>query len=167
MSNKEFMITLEQFQIACSDEARKLRNEHDKLSPLDYSLDTLTLKQAAYERGFYRGADWALKWLQDQQDQAYQPIAQLVELEAALFLVACDIAMISKDKNTLTCCLCCNDTFGYATADAEPIEWHEAPALKVLYEQEGWQGLIRWIAKKRGVEPLPEMREALKRSEEK
>lgn len=52
-------------------------------------------------------------------------------------------------------CLLMNDTFYYASADAEPVGYDEWPAVKKIYEDHGNEGLIAWAALRRGHEPLP------------
>lgn len=47
-----------------------------------------------------------------------------------------------------------NDTFYYA-ADGEDFEPSDLPKLNELYEKYSWSGIIAWVAKKRGMEPLP------------
>ena len=54
-----------------------------------------------------------------------------------------------------------NDMFGYATADAEGVPFDEIPVVYAAWKMENWKGIVRWVAKRRGVLPLPEIRRAL------
>lgn len=50
-------------------------------------------------------------------------------------------------------CLMMNDTFYYASADGEDVPYDEWPRLKEIYEQWGQDGLIAWVALRRGHDP--------------
>ncbi len=49
-----------------------------------------------------------------------------------------------------------NDTFYYATSDSESIETEDLLIIHGLWEKFGYDGLVAWVSKKRGVEPLKE-----------
>lgn len=53
----------------------------------------------------------------------------------------------------------CNDTFSYATADGEDVPEDAWAAVWRIYRELGWAGLDRWVAKRRGYEPLKEIQE--------
>lgn len=55
------------------------------------------------------------------------------------------------------------DTFAYASADCEPFSLDEAPELLRISVRDGWYGLVRWVAQRRGVEPIPEVKSQLDR----
>lgn len=61
--------------------------------------------------------------------------------------------MLSERDDEVTVWLCVNDIFYYA-ADAEDVEIKELPLLAEIYDKFGWDGLIAWVAIKRGMEPL-------------
>ncbi len=48
----------------------------------------------------------------------------------------------------------CNDTFAYASADAEEIPEGREHEVRTIYDNYSWPGVIAWCAKERGVEPL-------------
>lgn len=50
-------------------------------------------------------------------------------------------------------CLLMNDTFHYASADAEEVPYNEWPHVKEVYEKWGEEGLIAWVALRRGYDP--------------
>jgi hypothetical protein len=52
----------------------------------------------------------------------------------------------------------CGDTFAYACADAESFTLDEMPEVFRLWKAHGYYGVVAWIAKKRGVEPVKEYR---------
>lgn len=54
-------------------------------------------------------------------------------------------------------CVLCNDTFGYACADAEIIAPGQAREVRAFYEAFGWDGVIAWVAEKRQQAPLKEL----------
>lgn len=54
-------------------------------------------------------------------------------------------------------CLLMNDTFGFATADAEPFEINESKVLWELYEKHGESGLIVWVSLRRNIKPIIKM----------
>lgn len=52
-----------------------------------------------------------------------------------------------------------SDTFAFACADAEDFLYSEAPELVRIAKEEGWPGLNRWAAAKRGMRPIPPVEE--------
>lgn len=49
----------------------------------------------------------------------------------------------------------CNDTFAYASADAEDIPIGREHEVRSIYDKYGHAGVIAWCSKERGIEPLP------------
>lgn len=72
----------------------------------------------------------------------------LEQLRAAWELVDADVLFASGQDAMPT--LLCNDVFVPA-ADCEGVTWAELPALRDLYRAEGDDGLLRWIAARRGI----------------
>lgn len=61
----------------------------------------------------------------------------------------------------------CGDTFAYATADAESVDYADTAELLRISKSEGWPGLVRWIMarrEKRGehAAPIPPVKERMK-----
>jgi len=52
----------------------------------------------------------------------------------------------------------CNDTFGYACADAEEVGEHDVDVLTEVFKKYEWDGVIAFVSKKRGVEVIKELR---------
>lgn len=50
-------------------------------------------------------------------------------------------------------CLMMNDTFYYASADGEDVPYDEWPRVKQIYEEWGQDGIIAWVALRRGHDP--------------
>lgn len=53
----------------------------------------------------------------------------------------------------------CNDTFNYASVDAEDLAPGQAHKVRDFYERYGWAGVVAWASKKRGIEPLKELQD--------
>jgi len=59
-----------------------------------------------------------------------------------------------------------NDTFCWACADAEEVPFEELKDAVSLFSNFGYDGLIYWVAEKRGIDPstdIPDARKAVKR----
>lgn len=54
-------------------------------------------------------------------------------------------------------CVLVNDTFYYSTADCEEIEPHELTKVRDLYDKYGYNGVIAWVAHKRGEDILEQL----------
>lgn len=52
--------------------------------------------------------------------------------------------------------LLCNDTFGYACADAESIWPEDYKKVKQIYEKYGYSGIVAMVSIKRNIEPIQE-----------
>jgi hypothetical protein len=52
----------------------------------------------------------------------------------------------------------CGDTFAYACADAEDFTLDDLPEIYALWQKHKYLGLVAWIARKRGHEPVKEVR---------
>lgn len=57
----------------------------------------------------------------------------------------------------------CSDTFAFAFADGENVEWEDVPKLLEIYEGRGWPAITEWVAKKRGMEPIQPVKERMER----
>lgn len=51
-----------------------------------------------------------------------------------------------------------NDTFSYASADAERVTEDQVPLLADLYQRFDHAGVVAWAAWRRGCEPIKELR---------
>ena len=74
------------------------------------------------------------------------------EVMLAKLLIDGDIFVSCQDGRL---CVICNDTFGYACADAEPIT--DRRDIVVIYEgkaKHGWPAVVAWCAKRRKQRPL-------------
>lgn len=87
------------------------------------------------------------------------------DAECLFWLAARDLIVFSTydpimetHNNYWHAAVCCNDTFYYATADAEDLAPGEELRLRAIYERHGWPGVVAWCAVKRGEEPLPQLR---------
>ena len=77
------------------------------------------------------------------------------QFEAAIALVAEDgIANFLQTEEGPMLFLNCNDVFGYACADAEPVPWDSIVEVKRLFDKGGWEATIDWVAKRRGTPQL-------------
>lgn len=56
----------------------------------------------------------------------------------------------------------CNDTFYWASADGEDFGWNDIEEIYWLYKDHGVNGVVAWIAKKRKLQPLPEVKKEMK-----
>lgn len=87
--------------------------------------------------------------------------SRIVELEQLLWLAAEDVVMfshyneeLSEYDNGFYAAIVCNDTFVYASADAEGIAPGQASTVRDFYVRYGWSGVVAWIATVRKIEPL-------------
>lgn len=87
------------------------------------------------------------------------------DLETLIWLAAREVVFFSAydpredpDFRGWSCAILCNDSFVYASADAEDFDPAEADEVRGLYERHGWAGPLAWVARKRGVEPLEPLR---------
>lgn len=67
-------------------------------------------------------------------------------------------------EETTSLSVMCSDTFAYACADEEPLPFEEIPNLYKMYKEHGDWGALRWCALRRGVQPLPEIVELMKKN---
>lgn len=58
----------------------------------------------------------------------------------------------------------CNDTFGYACADAEPLEFADIWSLFAAYQADTLWGVVRWCCRKRQMRPLREIEHSMRLS---
>jgi len=75
--------------------------------------------------------------------------------EKAAEMCAEDVAFFYMENGAPKLCLIMNDTFHYASADAEVVEWPDLFNVYALWKQHDIAGLIGWVAERRGCEPLP------------
>jgi hypothetical protein len=84
--------------------------------------------------------------------------ARVRQYEHLFWLAAEDVVFFSHYDmdwdNRFHAAVNCGDTFFYATADAEDITPGQAEQVRDFYERYGWAGVVAWVAKKRGIEPL-------------
>lgn len=97
-------------------------------------------------------------WIEEVQEEIEQVLkaleAEVREEYKYLFkLMQYDQAFISG-QDWREPCLLMNDTFGFATADAEPFEINESKVLWELYEKYGESGLIVWASLRRDCKPI-------------
>lgn len=57
-------------------------------------------------------------------------------------------------NDELEVAILCNDTFTYASADAEEIPAGREHEVRTIHEKYGYEGVIAWCAKERKMEPL-------------
>lgn len=88
-------------------------------------------------------------------------VTSLEEMNHLLWLAARDIIFFSTydddDKeytNGFYAAVNCNDTFYYASADAESLPFERAEELRGAYELFGFAGVVAWCSLKRGYGPL-------------
>jgi len=92
------------------------------------------------------------------------PLSELEQLKAyraACLISAHDLAFWSVGENgEPVFCLFCSDIFAPA-ADCEEVDLSLAPMLWEIYKAEGWPGLVRWIAKRNNIKPMPKVQEQM------
>lgn len=54
-----------------------------------------------------------------------------------------------------------NDSFGYATADAEEITFDDIPTVYALWRTFGWEGVVWWVWQRRKQAPIAEVQQAI------
>lgn len=90
--------------------------------------------------------------------------ALVMQHEHLFWLAAQDIVFFfnTEPKDGLfgwTAAVNCNDTFFYASADAEELAPSEAHKVRDYYDRYGWAGVVAWAAKQRNMEPLKELQD--------
>jgi hypothetical protein len=73
---------------------------------------------------------------------------ELVDLRAAALLSALDVAFFAEGGKKIVVFL--NDVFEPA-ADGETVSLSEAPSLLEIHNREGYDGIIKWAARRRGI----------------
>ena len=63
------------------------------------------------------------------------------------------IDFVDEEFSNLVVAVGCNDTFAYASADAEDIPPGREHEVRAMHEKYGDEGVIAWCAKERSVEP--------------
>ena len=76
-------------------------------------------------------------------------------LKRRIALVADDIAFFGFDGALV---LNCGDTFAYVCADTEEVPDDQIDTVRRLHDKHGYTGLVAWIARRRGTEPLLQRR---------
>jgi len=100
-------------------------------------------------------------------------IQKIKECEAAIKLFAKNELSFNrtwwneKDKNRLAAFLICNDTFGYACADCEEIDFLLLPDVWENYRKHGWPSIVNLISNIRNCKPIPEIIKVIKKYKEK
>ena len=114
-------------------------------------------------RAYYEATKYALRLM------AKQLIRREKVYEAQFYLLGdADCVFVGHKKKVggdfgdfdirgLQICLLLNDTFDYATADAEPLTDDECIECAHVFKDHGWPGIVAWAAIKRGVEPLEQI----------
>ena len=69
-----------------------------------------------------------------------------------------DVLRLSVEGEKVTPWVLMNDTFAYSCGDGEDVLPEEFKIVHETWVRYGLDGLIAWVAKKRGVEPLNELR---------
>ena len=143
---------------AAQERAEKMEAERDALRV------QLNEERACHDCAEYRGL-LAGKLAQAEAEVSRSHAAILVltgeveRLRAAAWLVGEDEGCFLRGGSLA---LLCSDTFGYAVADCEKIDMADAPKVKAIVESEGWPGVVRWIAERRGSKPIKEVTERIK-----
>jgi hypothetical protein len=73
--------------------------------------------------------------------------------DAFVTLLLDDVIMMNDVDGEVKLWVLMNDIFFWACADGEDVELDNLPLLRDLYLEYGYDGLIAWVAKKRGIEP--------------
>ena len=64
-----------------------------------------------------------------------------------------DFIIGGNDTHQLTISVLCNDTFAWATADSEPLSYHEVEPLYQMWLEDKMYGPVRWCCLKRKMRP--------------
>jgi len=88
-------------------------------------------------------------------DSLSEDLSEAGVLKKRIRLVADDIAFFGFDGALV---LNCGDTFAYACADAEEVPDDQIDTVRRLHDKHGYPGLVAWIARRRGCEPLIQLR---------
>lgn len=84
---------------------------------------------------------------------AYEKAAMLCAREVASYYMRADV-----NRGQPTLCAIVSDTFSYACADAEDIPLADIATVYGLWQEYGYDGIIKYVWDKRGTPPLPEIR---------
>ena len=88
------------------------------------------------------------------------------EDDCIVFLITNDICILGTERTCFfedpegrhTCVyVLCSDTFDWGCADAEPLPHAEIGPLTKLYLEHGYNGVVKWVALRRGTRPLDEV----------
>lgn len=69
------------------------------------------------------------------------------------------------EEETIVIFVILNDTFYYASADAEPIRLSELQNLYELYKEHKYTGIVKWATEKRGILPISHYRRQLREAD--
>ena len=121
-------------------------------------------KQAVEERSHYYTGSCVLQAITEiaaLEARVCELEAENARLQALFWLAAHDIIFFSQyntEKRQYDSgfhpCVNCGDTFAYACADAEDIPPGDEEKVKSIFEEWDWDGVVAWIALKRGYEPI-------------
>src|ERR1700757_4776951 len=80
----------------------------------------------------------------------------LEAVNALLFLLKCDVGFLGwhHTDGYPALFLIMNDTFAFATSDAEEVPFENLIEVRALYDKFGSHGLTAWVAKKRNQQPI-------------
>lgn len=81
--------------------------------------------------------------------------------QALIHLQAHSALFTQRDGDNFSLYLLLNDTFFYASADAEEVLLDDLPELSRLWSDYGYVGAVAWAANKRKDEPLAELKTPL------
>lgn len=100
--------------------------------------------------------------MERQRDQARRELAAyrlLHWLAAQDVILFGDFIFDPNDSNprNIRFSLMMNDTFHYASADAEPFCLEQIPEVAKIYSEHGNIGLVAWASLQRGQDPLAEL----------
>lgn len=78
--------------------------------------------------------------------------SRLAQMEAALALAAHRFIVFCRDESgAVFPAIHCSDTFGWAVADCERIEWADCPALRAdVANGGGYRACVEWVMERRG-----------------
>lgn len=90
--------------------------------------------------------------------------AKVAQYEAAFQLAADDQIMFFRRGEQVFPAILVNDTFYYACADAETVDWSVMPELLDEYRTQGWPVVVERVATMRNLRPLPDVERAMEKA---
>lgn len=149
------------------EEAEAWKAHDAVVSRLDETLEALRVarEEAAAEKARADKAEARAEWFRAAHMlMAQEHILLPVAPDGSPFVYSKAEAAVVDGEPRL--CVIVNDTFAYASADAEDADYADAPELLRLAVAEGWPGLVRWVQARRHqkgepAEPLPRVQETM------